>query len=104
MPSKVDCDIVHLVCTSVSTRAARICAAGLAGVINRMWENKNRGMMKITVGIDGSVYKLHPHFKHRFHAMVRELAPYCDITFLQSNEGSSRGAALISAVARKMAS
>ncbi|XP_051896764.1 hexokinase-4 isoform X2 [Pristis pectinata] len=104
MPSKVDCDIVHLACKSVSTRAAHICAAGLAGVINRMWENKSRGTMKIAVGIDGSVYKLHPHFKHRFHAMVRELAPSCDVTFLQSNEGSSRGAALISAVACKMAS
>ncbi|XP_048474465.1 hexokinase-4 [Rhincodon typus] len=104
LPSKADCDIVHLVCESVSTRAAHICAAGLAGVINRMWENKHKQTMKITVGIDGSVYKLHPHFKHRFQKMVKELAPPCDITFLQSNEGSGRGAALISAVASKMAS
>ncbi|XP_067879254.1 hexokinase-4 isoform X2 [Heterodontus francisci] len=104
LPSEADCDIVHLACESVSTRAAHICAAGLAGVINRMWENKCKEMMRITIGIDGSVYKLHPHFKHRFHTMVRELAPPCDIIFLQSNEDSGRGAALISAVARKMAS
>uniref|UniRef100_UPI00398F0F1A hexokinase-4 isoform X1 n=2 Tax=Pristiophorus japonicus TaxID=55135 RepID=UPI00398F0F1A len=104
LPSKADCEIVHLACESVSTRAAHVCAAGLAGVINRMWKNKCKETMKITVGIDGSVYKYHPHFKHRFHTMVRELAPCCDITFLQSNEGSGRGAALISAVACKMAS
>ncbi|XP_032869919.1 hexokinase-4 [Amblyraja radiata] len=104
VPSQGDCEIVHLACKSVSTRAAHICAAGLAGVINRMWENKCKETMSITVGIDGSVYKLHPQFKHRFHMMVRELAPDCDITFLQSTEGSSLGAALISAVAGKLGS
>ena len=42
-------------------------------------------------------------FKDRFHATVRQLTPGCDITFIQSEEGSGRGAALISAVACKMA-
>lgn len=44
-----------------------------------------------------------PSFKDRFHSTVRQLTPGCDITFLQSEEGSGRGAALISAVACKMA-
>lgn len=44
-----------------------------------------------------------PSFKDQFHATVRQLTPGCDITFLQSEEGSGRGAALISAVACKMA-
>ncbi|XP_007905622.2 hexokinase-4 isoform X2 [Callorhinchus milii] len=103
LPSEADCEIVHLVCESVSTRAAHICAAGLAGVINRLCDNKRKETMKMAVGIDGSVYKLHPHFKSRFHSMVRELTPHCDIIFLQSDEGSGRGAALISAIACKMA-
>lgn len=42
-------------------------------------------------------------FQDRFHKVVRELTPHCDITFIQSEEGSGRGAALISAVACKMA-
>lgn len=42
-------------------------------------------------------------FKDHFHATVRQLTPGCDITFIQSEEGSGRGAALISAVACKMA-
>ncbi|XP_025898660.1 glucokinase [Nothoprocta perdicaria] len=102
LPSGTDCDIVRMVCESVSTRAAQMCSAGLAGVINRMRESRSQETLKITVGVDGSVYKLHPSFKERFHATVRQLTPGCDITFLQSEEGSGRGAALISAVACKM--
>lgn len=59
-PSAVDCDIVRRACESVSTRAAHMCSAGLAGVINRMRESRSEDVMRITVGVDGSVYKLHP--------------------------------------------
>uniref|UniRef100_A0A8C5GW61 Phosphotransferase n=1 Tax=Gouania willdenowi TaxID=441366 RepID=A0A8C5GW61_GOUWI len=103
LPSELDCDIVRLVCESVSTRSAHFCSAGLAGVINLMRERRSQEVLKITVGVDGSVYKLHPCFRDRFHKMVWELTPYCEITFIQSEEGSGRGAALISAVACKMA-
>uniref|UniRef100_A0A7N6BA61 Phosphotransferase n=1 Tax=Anabas testudineus TaxID=64144 RepID=A0A7N6BA61_ANATE len=103
LPSELDCDIVRLVCETVSTRSAHVCGAGLAGVINLMQERRNQDCLKITVGVDGSVYKLHPFFRDRFHKMVRDLTPHCEITFLQSEEGSGRGAALISAVACKMA-
>ncbi|NXX73263.1 HXK4 Glucokinase, partial [Spizella passerina] len=130
LPSRTDCEIVRRVCESVSTRAAQMCSAGLAGVINRMRESRSQDTLKITVGVDGSVYKLHPRwgpqrrprrslhppspdppvtprslpsFKDHFHATVRQLTPGCDITFIQSEEGSGRGAALISAVACKMA-
>ncbi|KAL6456447.1 hypothetical protein MHYP_G00349910 [Metynnis hypsauchen] len=103
LPSELDCDIVHLACESVSTRAAHMCAAGLAGVINLMRERRYQDELKITVGVDGSVYKLHPRFKERFHKVVREMTPNCEISFIQSEEGSGRGAALISAVACKKA-
>ncbi|XP_060787275.1 hexokinase-4 [Neoarius graeffei] len=103
LPSELDCDIVRLACESVSTRAAHVCGAGLAGVINIMRERRCLDELKITVGVDGSVYKLHPWFKERFHKIVWDMTPNCDITFIQSEEGSGRGAALISAVASKMA-
>ncbi|MEJ1274410.1 glucokinase [Cricetulus griseus] len=93
-PSVTDCDIVRRACESVSTRAAHMCSAGLAGVINRMRESRSEDVMRITVGVDGSVYKLHPSFKERFHASVRRLTPNCEITFIESEEGSGRGAAL----------
>ncbi|XP_069816610.1 hexokinase-4 isoform X3 [Dendropsophus ebraccatus] len=102
-PTLGDCHAVRMACESVSTRAAGMCGAGLAAVLNRMHKNRGDDILKITVGVDGSVYKLHPYFKDKFHATVRKLAPGSDITFIQSEEGSGRGAALISAVAYKMA-
>lgn len=60
LPSELDCDIVRLVCESVSTRSAQMCGAGLAGVINLMRERRSQEALAITVGVDGSVYKLHP--------------------------------------------
>lgn len=60
LPSELDCDIVRLVCESVSTRSAHMCGAGLAGVINLMRERRSQEALAITVGVDGSVYKLHP--------------------------------------------
>ncbi|KAK7934411.1 hypothetical protein WMY93_005307 [Mugilogobius chulae] len=103
LPSELDCDIVRLVCEVISTRSSHMCGAGLAAVINRMRERRCLDTLHITVGIDGSVYKLHPYFRDRFHKVVRDLTPHCEISFLQSEEGSGRGAALISAVASKMA-
>ncbi|XP_041089497.1 hexokinase-4-like isoform X2 [Polyodon spathula] len=103
LPSELDCDIVRLACESVSTRAAHMCGAGLGGIINHMREQRREEVLKITVGVDGSVFKLHPNFQQKFHAVVKELAPSCNITIIQSEEGSGRGAALISAVACKMA-
>lgn len=60
LPSELDCDIVRLACESVSTRAAHMCGAGLGGIINHMREQRSEEVLKITVGVDGSVYKLHP--------------------------------------------
>lgn len=65
-PSVTDCDIVRRACESVSTRAAHMCSAGLAGVINRMRESRSEDVMRITVGVDGSVYKLHPRSASTF--------------------------------------
>lgn len=33
---------------------------------------------------------------------VRELAPRCDVTFMLSEDGSGKGAALITAVAKRL--
>lgn len=60
LPSALDCDIVRLVCERISTRSAHMCGAGLAGVIDQMRERRSQDLLKITVGVDGSVYKLHP--------------------------------------------
>ncbi|XP_043925231.1 hexokinase-3 [Protopterus annectens] len=101
----VTCDdtlIVKEVCTIVSRRAAQLCGAGIAAVVEKIRENRRLNHLAITVGVDGTLYKLHPHFSKIVHETVAELAPCCDVTFHQSEDGSGKGAALITAVACRL--
>uniref|UniRef100_A0A674APB1 Hexokinase-2 n=1 Tax=Salmo trutta TaxID=8032 RepID=A0A674APB1_SALTR len=94
-----DSILVKEVCSVVARRAAQLCGAGLAAVVDKIRQNRNLSELKITVGVDGTLYKLHPHFSSIMHETVRDLAPQCEVTFLQSEDGSGKGAALITAVA-----
>ncbi|XP_042313433.1 hexokinase HKDC1 isoform X1 [Sceloporus undulatus] len=97
-----DSIIVKEVCGSVSKRAAQLCGAGLAAIVEKIRTNKNLEYLKTTVGVDGTLYKLHPHFSRILQETVKELAPQCDVTFMLSEDGSGKGAALITAVAKRM--
>ena len=55
-----DCRAVRRVCEAVSTRAARLAAAGIVTIVRKI--NK---LDKCTVAVDGSLYKFHPQFKHK---------------------------------------
>ncbi|CAM4631178.1 hexokinase-2 isoform X1 [Lepidochelys kempii] len=94
-----DSIIVKEVCTVVARRAAQLCGAGMAAVVDKIRENRKLDFLKVTVGVDGTLYKLHPHFSSVMHETVRQLTPKCEVTFLQSEDGSGKGAALITAVA-----
>ncbi|CAG05684.1 unnamed protein product, partial [Tetraodon nigroviridis] len=94
-----DSIIVKEVCGAVSRRAAQLCGAGMAAVVDKIRENRRLERLTITVGVDGALYKLHPHFSRVLEETVRSLAPQCSVTFLPSEEGSGKGAALITAVA-----
>ncbi|KFP04633.1 Hexokinase-2, partial [Calypte anna] len=94
-----DSVLVRKVCHTVSLRAAQLCAAGLAAVVEKMRENRGLDKMAVTVGVDGTLYKLHPCFSQNVQKTLRELAPNCNVTFLQSEDGSGKGAALVAAVA-----
>ncbi|KFP40473.1 Hexokinase-2, partial [Chlamydotis macqueenii] len=59
--------------------------------------------LRSTVGVDGSVYKKHPHFARRLHKTVRKLLPDCEIRFVRSEDGSGKGAAMVTAVAYRLA-
>ena len=54
-----------------------------------------------------SLYDLAPVCTRLFSSLVaatvRELAPHCVVTFLQSEDGSGKGAALVTAVACRLA-
>lgn len=55
-----DSMLVREVCQTVSLRAAQLCAAGLAAVVEKMRENQGLAQLAVTVGVDGTLYKMHP--------------------------------------------
>uniref|UniRef100_A0A452VJ84 Hexokinase-3 n=1 Tax=Ursus maritimus TaxID=29073 RepID=A0A452VJ84_URSMA len=97
-----DALMVLEVCQAVSQRAAQLCGAGVAAVVEKIRENRGLEELTVSVGVDGTLYKLHPHFSGLVAATVRELAPRCAVTFLQSEDGSGKGAALVTAVACRL--
>uniref|UniRef100_A0A673GDR9 hexokinase n=1 Tax=Sinocyclocheilus rhinocerous TaxID=307959 RepID=A0A673GDR9_9TELE len=96
-----DSIIVKEVCGAVSRRAAQLCGAGMAAVVDKIRENRGLDHLEITVGVDGTLYKLHPHFSTILKDTVRELAPNCKVDFILSEDGSGKGAALITAVQKR---
>uniref|UniRef100_A0A8C4E035 Hexokinase-2 n=1 Tax=Dicentrarchus labrax TaxID=13489 RepID=A0A8C4E035_DICLA len=102
-PSVEDCIATQRVCQIVSTRAAHLCAATLVAVLRQIRDNKAAEKLRTTIGVDGSVYKNHQEFSRRLHKMVRRLVPDCDVRFLQSQCGSGKGAAMVTAVAYRLA-
>ncbi|KAM8899378.1 hexokinase-4-like isoform 2-T3 [Spinachia spinachia] len=99
----VDSRVVRLVCDAISSRSARLCGAALATLANRIRVNRRLEHLKTTVGVDGTVYKKHPNFSEELQKTVLLLAPKCDITFLLSEDGSGKGAAMVTAVAQRLA-
>ncbi|XP_060782305.1 hexokinase HKDC1 isoform X2 [Neoarius graeffei] len=103
-PTEDDCVAVQHVCTIVSFRSANLCAAALAAILTRIRENKKLKMLRTTVGVDGTVYRTHPQFAKRLHKVVRRLVPECHVRFVLSESGSGKGAAMVTAVAQRLAS
>ncbi|XP_059716092.1 hexokinase-3 [Haemorhous mexicanus] len=98
-----DCVLMREVCQTVSLRAAQLCAAGLAAVVEKMRENRGLDQLSVTVGVDGTLYKLHPCFSSNLQTTLKDLAPNCNVTFMLSEDGSGKGAALVAAVADRAA-
>ncbi|NWH59276.1 HXK3 protein, partial [Geococcyx californianus] len=98
-----DSVLVREVCETVSLCAAQLCTAGLAAVVERMWENRGLDKLAVTVGADGTLYKMHPHFSQNLQQTLRNLAPNCTVTFLPSEDSSGKRAALVAAVACRKA-
>ncbi|KAK4320248.1 hypothetical protein Pmani_008859 [Petrolisthes manimaculis] len=93
-----DCANVRYVCTCVSRRAAYLVAAGVAVLLNHINEEN------VTVAVDGSVYRFHPHFHNLMVEQISHLIkPGIKFDLMLSEDGSGRGAALVAAVATRIA-
>ncbi|KAJ3068496.1 hexokinase A [Podochytrium sp. JEL0797] len=86
--------LVKTIVELVGKRSARLAAAGIAAVVTKM--NKLDGC---TVGIDGSLFELYPHYSNRMRDTLRELLGVSSefIILEQARDGSGQGAALIAA-------
>lgn len=93
-PSEVDCRIVRYCCELISKRAAQLVSSALAVLMLRI------GDPKITIGVDGSVYRFHPKFHDLMTETITNLVPpNYKFQLVLSEDGSGRGAALVAAVA-----
>jgi len=91
-----ECENVKLICSRVSTRAAYLVSAAVATILNKIKRPHT------TVGVDGSVYRYHPHFHDLMEKKISELVhPEYKFDLMLSEDGSGRGAALVAAVAAK---
>ena len=95
--SYFDQGTLRYLCECVSFRAANLAGAGIAAIANKLRRPK------LTVGVDGSVYKFHPHFGRIMKAAARRLICDCiDFNMVLAEDGSGRGAALAVAAATNM--
>ena len=93
-PSRRDYLIVRCVCEAVSRRSATLAGAAAASLLNQM------GRKKVTVGVDGSVYRFHPTFANIVQETMRKcLDDGIEFKMRLSEDGSGRGAALVAAAA-----
>lgn len=65
--TEADCANVRYACECVSRRAAHLAAAGVAVLLNRIGEES------VTVAVDGSVYRFHPHFHNLMVEQISQL-------------------------------
>lgn len=92
-----DCRIIQYVCSLVSTRAAYLASAGIACLLNKI------DRPEVTVAIDGSLYRFHPHFHDLMMEKIQQLIkPGLRFKLMLSHDGSGKGAAIVTAVAHRM--
>jgi len=66
-----------------------LAAAGVTALLNKMRRPR------VTIGMDGSLYKFHPYFQQRMELKIRDLVdPSIMFQLALSEDGSGRGAAL----------
>ena len=92
--SDFDRRTLRYICECVSFRAANLAGAGVASLATKI------GRPRLTIGMDGSVYKFHPSFGRIMKAVARRLIPdYIEFDIMLAEDGSGRGAALAVAAA-----
>jgi len=88
--------LVREACVCVSTRAARLSAMGVVGMLDLSAPGKT------TVAIDGTVFEAYPYFKERMEGGLIEVLgaeAASNVELVLAKDGSGIGAAIIAAIA-----
>jgi len=91
-----DCSALRYVCESVSRRASMMASAGITALLKKM------DYKDVTIAIDGSLFRFHPHFKNVMQSRISQMMGInYKFDLLLSEDGSGRGAALVAAVLKR---
>ncbi|KAL2715744.1 hexokinase-1-like [Vespula squamosa] len=96
VPTDDDINIVQYVCEVVSNRAALLVSICLAALLERI-DKEN-----VTIAVDGSLYKHHPRFETWMKQYIALLAPSRKFKLIHVEDGSGKGAALVTAIAQRI--
>merc|ERR1719400_1560569 len=89
----IDCSVVRHICECISRRAGFMAAAGITALRKKM------DYHDVTIAIDGSVFRYHPHFPNIMRSRISQLMGVeYKFDLMLSTDGSGRGAALVAAV------
>ncbi|XP_053846878.1 hexokinase-3 isoform X2 [Vidua macroura] len=102
-PSERDCGRVQQICRAVVGRAASLHATGLAAILSYMCQTRDLETLMVNVGVEGELFTGYPRFEEILLSVSRLLSPECMATLLPSRDGSGRGAAMVTAVALRLA-
>ncbi|CAH1408364.1 unnamed protein product [Nezara viridula] len=94
--SEDDIMVLKYICELVSIRMSLLISMGLSEVIKRM------DRKRITIAVDGSVYKYHPRIHNYLMDFISTLIDHkTEIKIILAEDGSGLGAACIAAIACK---
>ncbi|NXW37865.1 HXK2 protein, partial [Phaetusa simplex] len=102
-PSERDCCRVQQICRAVVSRSAALCAAGLAAILGYIRHSRGLERLVINVAVDGELYRAHSRFGEILQSVTGLLAPDCMAALVPSVDGTGRGAAIVTAVALRLA-
>ncbi|XP_067128625.1 hexokinase-4-like [Centruroides vittatus] len=94
--SNDDISIIKYVCAIASLRGACLVSICLSSLIERM------DKPKVTIAVDGSLYKYHPRYGPSMVEFITKMAPGKKFEFILVEDGSGKGAGLVAAVAMRV--
>ncbi|XP_020293127.1 hexokinase-1-like [Pseudomyrmex gracilis] len=96
IPDQDDIRVVQYVCEVASNRAALLVSICVASLLDRIDKEQ------VTVAVDGSLYKHHPRLENWMKRYISLLSPNRKFKLIHAEDGSGKGAALVSAIAQRL--